>query len=167
MCKPIEKTEIQIETDRLRLTPMTLPEMDALIAQTRPTDPELSQAYREMRDGCVAHPAQYAWYAAWRICLRTNSVMVGDACFKGLPENGRPEIGYGILAEYEERGFATEAVGALCRWAVDQPGVAAVEAETAPANAASQRVLAKLGFCPTGKTGEEGPRFIWIPKIRA
>lgn len=39
-------------------------------------------------------------------------------------------------------------------------GVTAVEAETAPDNAASIRVLAKLGFQPTGTLGEEGPRFL-------
>ncbi len=48
----------------------------------------------------------------------------------------------------------------MCRWALAQPGVTAVEAETAPDNAASIRVLAKLGFQPTGTLGEEGPRFL-------
>jgi ribosomal-protein-alanine N-acetyltransferase len=38
--------------------------------------------------------------------------------------------------------------------------VAAVEAETEPANAASQAVLRKVGFVPTGTVGKEGPRFI-------
>lgn len=35
-----------------------------------------------------------------------------------------------------------------------------VEAETAPDNKASQRVLEKCGFVPDGTTGEEGPRFV-------
>ena len=80
--------------------------------------------------------------------------------FKGLPENGQPEIGYGISPEFQGQGYATEAVRAACRWALAQPGVAAVEAETEPANAASQAVLRKVGFVPTGTVGKEGPRFI-------
>ena len=43
---------------------------------------------------------------------------------------------------------------------LDAAGVAAVEAETEPANAASQAVLRKVGFVPTGTVGKEGPRFI-------
>ena len=85
---------------------------------------------------------------------------VGDLCFKGLPENGQPEIGYGLLPEYEHQGYATEAVRAACRWAFEQPGVTAVEAETAPDHAASQAVLHRVGFVPTGTMGAEGPRFI-------
>ena len=85
--------------------------------------------------------------------------MIGDACFKGFPESGAPEVGYGLDADYRNRGYATEGVAALCRWALAQPGVTGIEAETAPDNAASQRVLEKLGFQPTGATGDEGPRF--------
>ena len=85
---------------------------------------------------------------------------MGDLCFKGLPENGHPEIGYGLLPEYEHQGYATEAVRAACRWAFGQPGVTAVEAETDPDNAASQAVLHRVGFVPAGVMGEEGPRFI-------
>lgn len=35
-----------------------------------------------------------------------------------------------------------------------------VEAETAPDNKASQRILEKCGFVPDGTMGEEGPRFV-------
>ena len=46
------------------------------------------------------------------------------------------------------------------KWAFQHPMVKAVEAETDPDNAASQRVLMKCGFRPNGETGEEGPRYI-------
>ena len=35
----------------------------------------------------------------------------------GLREDGIAEIGYGILAEHQGQGYATEAVQAACRWA--------------------------------------------------
>ena len=38
-------------------------------------------------------------------------------------------------------------------------GVTRVEAETAPDNVASQKLLVNASFVPTGQTGEEGPRF--------
>lgn len=147
-----------IETTRLRLRIATLPEMEAIIAAE--PDAEMKQAYTEMRDGCIAHPSQWAWYAIWPIEL-PDGTRVGDLCFKGLPPTGAVEIGYGILDAFQGRGFATEAVSAAVEWALHQPGVRCVEAETDPENAASQRVLAKCGFVANGQRGAEGPRFVW------
>ena len=147
---------ITLEAERLVLCTASREEMLALIdAQS---DEELKKAYREMLQGALDHPAQWEWYAAW-IIRRRDGVAVGDLCFKGLQSDGSAEIGYGILDAHQGRGYATEAVGAAASWALRQPGVTRVEAETEPDNEASQRVLAKCGFLPTGITGEEGPRF--------
>ncbi len=150
---------MQLETQRLALHPLTVEELKKLAERYRGEDAELTKAYTDMAEGCRQHPAQYLWYTAWGICLRETGAMIGDGGFKGLPPDGRPEIGYGLESPYRVHGYATEAAEALCRWALEQPGVTAIEAETAPDNAASQRVLAKLGFEPTGVIGEEGPRF--------
>lgn len=149
-----------METKRLRIEPMTMEETTALIGQYEASDPELSAAYTEMLTGCQKFPEQYLWYAPWKICLLESGAFVGDLCFKGLPESGQPEIGYGILEKYWGNGYATEAVKAVCQWALARDGVKAVEAETVPDNQASQRVLEKAGFQPTGVVGEEGPRFV-------
>lgn len=148
---------ICIETRRLRIRPRTFAEMDALCAAE--PDPELKKAYGEMLDAMRALPGREEWGADWLLCLPTG-VAVGGAGFKGAPEkDGSVEIGYGIDALYRCRGYAAEAVEGMCRWAFAQPGVLRVEAETAPDNMASQRVLRKNGFLPTGEFGEEGPRF--------
>lgn len=84
---------------------------------------------------------------------------IGELCFKGLSETGAAEIGYGIAAEYENCGYATEAVSAVTDWALAQPGVCCIKAETEKSNTASQKVLDKSEFTPTGKIGEEGPLF--------
>lgn len=52
-----------------------------------------------------------------------------------------------------------EASGECERAALWQKDVVLVEAETAPDNKASQRVLEKRGFVPDG-TGVEGPHFV-------
>ncbi|MCR5748409.1 MAG: GNAT family N-acetyltransferase, partial [Lachnospiraceae bacterium] len=54
----------------------------------------------------------------------------------------------------------TEAVKLALKWAFGHPEVVAVEAESDPDNAASQKVLEKCGFLATGEIDEEGPRFI-------
>ena len=151
---------MQLITERLFLIPLREPGLQALIPRVADSDPETADAYREMLDGVRQHPAQWLWYTAWGLYQNDSGDYVGDLCFKGLPENGQPEIGYGLDKEYWNQGYATEAVRAACRWALAQPGVTAVEAETDPANAASQAVLRKVGFVPSGTVGEEGPRFI-------
>ena len=147
---------ITIETRRLKIYPAAREQMEAFAAAE--TDAELRKAYTEMLEGCLKHPDQWEWYAMWMIELR-DGTHIGDLCFKGLGADGAVEIGYGILEEYRGKGYAAEAVEAAVNWAMKQPAVARVEAETEPDNRASQRVLEKCGFLPSGTMGEEGPRF--------
>ena len=111
-----------------------------------------------MFQGCLDHPDQWDWYAIWFIKTK-HGAHIGDLSFKGLTEDGSVEIGYGISEINQGNGYATEAVNAAVTWALKQPGVLRVEAETEPDNRASQRVLEKCGFIPSGIIGEEGPRF--------
>ena len=145
-----------IEAKRLKIYPAAREQMEAFIAAE--TDAELKKAYTEMLEGCIQHPDQREWYAMWMIELR-DGTHIGDLCFKGLDAKAMTEIGYGILEEYQGQGYATEAVGAAVHWALQQPGMKRVEAETEPDNRASQRVLEKCGFLPSGTFGKEGPRF--------
>lgn len=142
---------------RMKIVPADRKQMEAIIASTK--DPELKKAYTEMLEGCIEHPEQWDWHAMW-IIENEDGIRVGDLCFKGYEEGKNPEIGYGIDDEYQGKGYATEAVKLAVAWAFRHTGVAAVEAETDPDNIASQKVLAKCGFNPTGTIGEEGPRFI-------
>ena len=146
-----------IENERIRIYPAKKEQMESIIFAEK--DDELKKAYYEMLEGCQAHPDQWDWYAMWMI-EKTDGTRIGDLCFKGLKENGNPEIGYGILDEFQGQGYATEAVKLALKWAFSHPEVVAVEAESDPDNAASQRVLNKCGFLATGEIGEEGPRFI-------
>lgn len=68
---------------------------------------------------------------------------IGDLSFKGITEDSMIEIGYGIKPEYEGRGYMTEAVIALVKWAYERPEVTRIEAEAAESNIASIRVLTK------------------------
>ena len=79
------------------------------------------------------------------------------------------EIGYWIHADHVGQGLATEAAGALTRVAIEIDGVARVEIRCDPANAASARVPAKLGFrheatlrrILTGSDGSPRDAMIW------
>jgi ribosomal-protein-alanine N-acetyltransferase len=55
-------------------------------------------------------------------------------------------IGYAIVPEARGRGYATEAIAAISDWALAQPGVGEVRAQTLPDNEASVRALLRAGF---------------------
>ena len=130
----------RLNTERLILYTASRDEMQEIIDGQ--ADEILKTAYREMLQGALDHPDQWEWYTIW-IIERKDGARVGDLCFKGRNDDGSVEIGYGISTAYQGRGYATEAVDAMVS-----------------DNRASQRVLEKCGFLPTGTPGEEGPRFV-------
>ena len=70
---------------------------------------------------------------------------MGFVGFKGYPnEQGATEIGYGIAAAYQNKGYMSEAVRALIDWAFSHPFCRAITA-TEVYNPASRRLLEKLG----------------------
>lgn len=95
------------------------------------------------------------WYWVANADESTAATLVGLGGFKGAPgSSGVVEIGYAVLAECWCRGYATEAVSALTRWALEQDGVRKVIATCLPTNYASKRVLEKAGFELVGCDGE-------------
>jgi RimJ/RimL family protein N-acetyltransferase len=74
----------------------------------------------------------------------TGGPSAGSA-FKGQPEDGSVEIGYGLTPSGRGHGYATEAVIALLAVAADH-GVSRVIADTTLDNIASQRTLVRAGF---------------------
>ena len=148
-----------IETKRLKIYPASEEQMEAFIA-AQSVD-ILKAAYSEMLEGALTHPEQWEWYAIWMIELK-DGTHIGELCFKGVDESGSTEIGYGIAENYQNCGYATEAVCAVVDWALSQNTVNCVTAEVDGDNIASVRVLEKSGFELTGKIGEEGPIYCKI-----
>ena len=155
---------MKIKSERLLLYPISDKEMEQLIENEE--DVNLKQAYSEMLQGCINEPEKRVWHAVWFMELKKQpGTIVGDLSFKGLAADGMVELGYGLWEGYCGHGYMTEAVKAISEWAIAQKGVTRIEAETAPDNTASQRVLKNAGFVPTGKNGEEGPRFLYKNRI--
>lgn len=151
---------VSVLTERMRIYPASREELRMVIVNEE--DEDIKKAYSEMLAGCIKMPEQHVWYTVWLMQLKDDkNQIVGDLCFKGLNADGSVEIGYGVKPGYKGRGLATEAVTAMAEWAITQPSVLRIEAETEPENPASQRVLQKSGFIPNGVIGDEGPRFVW------
>jgi RimJ/RimL family protein N-acetyltransferase len=83
----------------------------------------------------------------WGIARRDDDAIVGTATiFQIDREHRRGEIGFAIGRAHWGRGFASEAVTTLIRFAFEQLHLHRIEADPDPQNAASIRVLERQGF---------------------
>ncbi len=95
----------------------------------------------------AAEPGQAMFLLPWVAIDADTRHLVADGGFKGGPNaRGEIEIGYATMADFQNKGYATELVGGLVRWAARQKGVKAILADTDWDNLASQTVLQKNGF---------------------
>ena len=98
-------------------------------------------------------PALHPWYTYYLIVINEEQIGAGMVGFKGSPDElGQVEIGYGIDAIFQRRGFMSEAVQAMLAWAFSHRECLAVTATGVLVdNFASQKVLLKNGFVETGQ----------------
>ena len=100
------------------------------------------------------HPDQVGWHGwYWIANDQPELTLVGSGGFRGPPQVGQVEIGYGTLEIFHRQGYATEAVRALCDHAFHDPRVRTIIADTDATNIASQRVLTHCGFFDRGPAG--------------
>ncbi len=159
-----------IETERLTLIALK-PDMLRLLADDIPAlERELSCVYdaekidghmlditRKQYEVALADPENYVWHSFFLFLRREDRTVVGSADFKAPPdENGDVEIGYGLGESQRGRGYMTEAVSAMCRWAKEN-GAKRVIAETLTDNEKSQNVLKRCGF----RLYKSGDTFWW------
>jgi RimJ/RimL family protein N-acetyltransferase len=99
-------------------------------------------------------PVRFGPFFAYVVIRRADGLAVGDIGFHGPPGSGGDvEIGYALAPAARGSGLAIESVAVMTRWALAQPGVRAVCARVEPDNAASVRLLERLGFALVGRSG--------------
>lgn len=151
---------MEIETQRLIIKPLTLKQFKLLLesfdkmeqalglsssGEIWPSD--VQAAMEGLYKEALKNPIDQIWYTSWQIILKSENKAVGSACFMRAPdEKGVVEIGYGINEAYQNRGYMTEAATAICDWALKQEKVKSITAETEKDNAASHKVLQKIGM---------------------
>jgi RimJ/RimL family protein N-acetyltransferase len=82
----------------------------------------------------------------WPVFRLEDGAFIGCCGLKPRPEKGVFEIGFQICSRFWGLGYATEAARAAAAYAFERLGGTALFAGHHPENAASRRVLAKLGF---------------------
>lgn len=154
------ETAMILYTERLRIAPLDVEQFGLLLKDITLTehllglnlsgevfDKETREAMEWLYSEAIKDPANYIWYTDWLIILKQENKIIGSACFKGKPDKeGSVEIGYGMNEVYRNKGYISEAVKTITDWALRQPGVNIIFAETDKSNIASQHVLEKCRF---------------------
>ncbi|WP_321493116.1 GNAT family N-acetyltransferase [uncultured Desulfobacter sp.] len=165
-----------IQTNRLTLAPATVElaraeinngfEFKRLLGASVPKNwpPEaLTEAlplFLKLIEAAPDKVGWFNWYALAQADGQSPPILIGGCGFFGPPCNGAVQIGYSVLSEFQGQGFATEMVCGIVKWAMAQPTVVRIIAETEWENPASVRVLEKVGFTATGSSADmRGTRF--------
>ena len=138
---------LKIKTDRLVLIPCTEESYNAFSNQYKMA-PHVDMHLAELKND-----SQAKGWGVWFIVHSDGGKVIGDAGFKGRSTNQKMvEIGYGISSDFQGHGFATEAVNGIKDWAFESNQIDKITAECAEENAASIRVLEKIGMTQTHST---------------
>jgi [ribosomal protein S5]-alanine N-acetyltransferase len=162
---------MKIETERLLLVPLSPRQLKLWVEDIPSLEKELNAVYMaEPMEGFFSDivkdqlkkaeedPQNFLWYSFWFLIRKSDRVVVGSADFKNIPdETGEVEIGYGLGEKFEHNGYMTEAVKAMCDWALKQNMVSSVIAETYLDGFASQKILERCGF----KKYQQGETLWW------
>jgi ribosomal-protein-alanine N-acetyltransferase len=146
---------VRLETARLLLRPFAPGDRDAIHAVY--ADPDVMRyvgngPHRTLEEtdaalriyGEVLAREGYSFLA---VCERGSGTLIGDAGLYPLGGQGPDvELGYTLARGAWGRGYATELGRALVDYAFDELRVPRVVAQVEPGNAASRRVLEKLGM---------------------
>lgn len=140
---------MEITTKRLKLIPCK----EELLTEDMDVGDHIHYYLHEIE----MNPSLIGW-GVWLVFRQEDEQFIGDIGFKGKPQDGVVEIGYGILKEAQNNGYATEAVEALINWAFSTRMVEKILAECLRNNIPSIRVLEKLSMM---KTEEDEQMIYW------
>jgi RimJ/RimL family protein N-acetyltransferase len=140
-------------TARLRLHAIDVAEGERIVARRAgPTDVWADDFPFEGDVGAVtgflrasAERGEQRPFGYYRITRVADGHAIGGVGFKGQPDGGSIEIGYGLAPSARGNGYAAEALTALLSIAAAH-GLLTVRADTTLDNIASQRTLVRAGF---------------------
>lgn len=159
-----------IESERLHLFPLTIPQLElylqaddllenllGLTSFGRTLAPQVHDRIRKETLPIMKQAAgeDYLFYTFWLVVDKQSKMIVAELGFKGPPTvDGQVEIGYGTMPHMQGKGYMSEAVHGLLLWAESRPDINLVLAETHSSNLPSIRVVQKNGFEQFEKRGE-------------
>ena len=149
----------QLETARLILRPFCLQDAESCIRNWA-ADPEvyryLSQEAQTPRDVYDLLSTAKDAYASletyyWAIVEKESGTVIGEIFVDGFSaRNGWCELDWKLGTAFWGNGYAAEAAKAVIRYLFDAVGFHRVQAKCSAKNAASERVMQKIGMAKEG-----------------
>jgi [ribosomal protein S5]-alanine N-acetyltransferase len=149
----------EIETTRLRIRPVSQSDLSSLLAVNGDDSVTRYLPYSSWQDMADAE----AWYGRimalqekgdtfqFVMTLRDHNDAIGTCLlFRLAEQSARAEIGYALGRDHWGKGYALEAMSALIDRAFSDLSLHRLEAEIDPRNAASAKVLGRMGFVKEG-----------------
>jgi len=143
-----------LQTQRLSLREMEPDDADFILEQL--TDPSFlaNIGDRGVRDHDSARAYIDRWranyardgYGLWLVELRETGEVIGMAGIVRRDTLPSPDIGYALLPRHWSKGYAVEACAAVRDHAMQALGLPELLAIVSPGNAASVRVLERIGL---------------------
>lgn len=154
--RPIEPPPI-LETPRLRLRPPVIEDAEAMFA-TYTQDAEVTRYLTWRPHDDIERTREFLRRQAassrqgtavpWAIVGKTDDRLLGSIELR--PDGHRANLGYVLGRPYWGHGLMTEAARAVVEWGLSRPGIHRVWAVCDVDNAASERVLEKVGMLREG-----------------
>jgi RimJ/RimL family protein N-acetyltransferase len=170
----VSETFPELETPRLRLRGLRPGDEEFLAALD--SDPAVME---HIHEGVIPFEKALRWarlqvetagfrrnWGKWLVELREGEVRLGWVELGKLsgPDRDDLAVGYEFAPAHWGKGYASEAVSRLLRYAFEELDLDRVAAMARPANTASQRVLDKLGFRRVGRRRDDG--LVWCDEFR-
>lgn len=173
----------ELVTERLILRPPVQDDLPWLLAEmnTLPVLRHLGGKLRPDRAVAESLAEDIAAFCSgghqrWTVLLRGGETRVGRCGLSRVrspaappPLRGQPEIGWSFAAPHWGKGYATEAARAVLAHAFGARGLPVIYSQTSNSNAASTRMMQRLGFTRRAELGyfdpdyppEDNPTTVW------
>ena len=152
-----------LETDRLILRGMRVSDAEDMYAYAK--RPSVTEYLTWNPHESVAETREYLTYVAqryrtgdfydWSLVDQESGRMIGTCGFTSFScPNDAAEIGYVLNPDYQGRGLATEAVRRVLAFGFEELGLHRIEAHFIEGNAASLRLMERVGMTFEGYARE-------------
>lgn len=146
---------MEIRSDRLVLRPLSVedgpemlkirahPEINKYIGRTPPSNlKEIKAFINKIRKATEAGMTLF-----WTMRRLNTKEIIGTICLWNIDrKQGKAEIGYELLPEFQGKGYMTEAIQRVLEFGFEAQGFHKIAAYTNRNNDASLRLLTKMGF---------------------
>jgi len=141
---------LEVATDVLRGRMSVLEELGLKVDESWPDNESLETLPKIIK--ILEAVKEPSGFESWLVVKRDTMTVIGDAGFKGKPDQkGGIDIGYSIIAQEQRKGYGFETAKALADWAFLHEEVSCITASCLKSNKGSARVLEKIGMQETSR----------------